>query len=217
MELKLKAQVRELNEKLEADILPAVLYGKEVENKSLKLNRIEFDKLFAQAGESNLIDLDFGDGAVKVLVKDLQRDVIKDTISHVDFYQVNMKEKVHAEVTFNFIGESKAVKELGGIFTNELDSVEIECMPSDLIDHIDIDISVLETFEEVIRVSDLKVPDSLRITNDPSNVVATVIAPRIIEEEAPVEAAEVEGENGEEKKEEGGEEKKEEAPAEKKE
>jgi len=191
MEFKLKADKREKNEKLAADIIPAVIYGKELASQSLKLKRVDFEKAFAGAGESNLIDLDFGDGVVKVLVKDTQRDVLKYTFTHVDFYQVNMKEKITAEIPLHFIGESKAIKELGGMLMKEINELEIECLPSDLVDHIDIDISVLNTYDDVIKIGDLTLSASFRLVhNNPSDVVAVVVEPKIQEEEVkPVEAA----------------------------
>ncbi len=190
MEFKLKAEKREKNEKLAADYIPAVLYGNGIESQSLKLKKVDFEKAYETAGESNLIDLDFGSGAVKVLVKDTQRDVLKYTFTHVDFYQVNMKEKVSTEIPFSFIGEAKAVKELGGMLMKEMDGIEIECLPSDLVDHIDVDISVLTTFDDVITVGDLILPKGFELKhNNAEDVVAKVVEPKAqeVEEVKPAE------------------------------
>jgi len=192
MELKLKAEKRVKNEKLGVDFIPAVIYGKDAESQSLKIRKVDFDKIFAAAGESNLIDLDFGTGIVKVLVKDTQRDVLKHTYSHVDFYQVNMKEKITTEIPFHFIGEAKAIKELGGMLMREINELEVECLPNDLVDHIDIDISVLNTFDDVVKIADLVLPKGFRlIHNHPEDVVVMVVEPKAqeVEEVKPVEAA----------------------------
>ncbi|MFA5131171.1 MAG: 50S ribosomal protein L25 [Patescibacteria group bacterium] len=204
MEFKLKAEKRSNNEKLAADTIAAVVYGKGVNNESLKMKRIDFEKTFSAAGESNLISLDFGAGAVKVLVKDLQRDPLKNTYTHVDFYQVNMKEKITTEIPLHFIGESKAIKELGGMLMKEINELEVECLPSDLVDHIDIDISVLATYDDVIKIGDLVLPETFRLThNHPSDVVVVVVEPKVqVEEEKPVEAAPAEAEAKDAKKEE---------------
>jgi large subunit ribosomal protein L25 len=140
-----------------------------------------------------LIDLDYGDGIKKVLVKDTQRDVLKYTFTHVDFYQVNMKEKITAEIPLHFIGESKALKELGGMLMKEINELEIECLPSDLVDHIDIDISVLNTYDDVIKIGDLTLSKGFRLVhNHPSDVVAVVVEPKAqVEEVKPAEAAPV--------------------------
>jgi len=168
--------------------LPAVIYGRGLETHSLTLKKIEFEKIFDMAGESNLINLDFGEGVVKVLVKDVQRDVLKDTISHVDFYQVNMKEKVTASIPLHFIGESKVVREQGGMLNRELDEIEVECLPGDLVDHIDVDISVLESFDDVIKISNLNLPKGLEVVSETDDVVVTLIKPKEEEEEALAEA-----------------------------
>ncbi len=190
MELKLSAQIREDNEKLSADFMPAVLYGKGIDNQNLKLKRNDFNKLFNLAGESNLINLDYGTGPVKVLIKDFQRDILKDFLTHVDFYQVNMKEKINTEIPLHFIGESKAVKELGGMLMKEIDAIEVECYPNDLVDHFDVDISVLKTFEDFIRVSDVNIPENMVLAQDGENIVVAAKPPRVEEVEVPVETEE---------------------------
>jgi len=187
MEIKLSAQKREKNEKLSADFIPGVVYGKGVENNSLKINKIEFDKAFAVAGESNLISLDFGEGSVKVLVKDTQRDVLKNTFTHVDFYQVNMKEKITAEIPLHFVGEAKAVKELGGALIKDIDHLEVECFPGDLVDHIDVDISVLHTFDDAIRINDLTLPKGVMAVSHTNEMIAAVREPKAEAEPIPSE------------------------------
>lgn len=190
MDLKLTAQPREKNEKLSPDFIPAVLYGKGVENKNLKIKKIDFDKIFSVAGESNLIKLNADGGAgVKVLIKDVQRDVLKNFVTHIDFYQVNMKEKIHTEIPLHFVGETKAVKELGGVLIKDINALEVECLPGDLIDHIDVDISVLNTFDDAIRINDLVLPPGIALTHHTNEVVATVMEPKV-EEEPVVEAVE---------------------------
>jgi len=179
MEWKLQAEKREKGEKINPDYIPAVVYGKGIENQNLKLKKMDFDKVFAAAGESNLISLDYGQGGKSVLVKDLQRDVLKHTVSHVDFFQVNMKEKVTAAVRLHFSGESKAVKELGGMLMKEMDELEVECLPGDLIDHVEVDISSLNTYDDMIRVSDLALPKALRVIGHaPEDVVVMIAEPK---------------------------------------
>ncbi len=204
MELKLQAEKRIDGEKLATDYIPAVVYGKGVANQNLKLKRVDFEKVFSAAGESNLIELDFGSSAVKVLVKDIQRDVLKYTFTHVDFYQVNMKEKITTEIPLHFVGESKAVKELGGMLMKEINEIEVECLPSDLVDHIDVDISALATYDDVVKIDSLTLPKGFRLThNHPSDVVAVVVEPKaIVEEVKPEEAAAPEAEAKDAKKEE---------------
>lgn len=195
MDLKLSAQLRPEGEKTPADRLPAVLYGKGRENVNLSLDLNDFVKIFEAAGESNLIELTVdGQETVKVLVKEVQQELIKDRPRHVDFYQVNMKDKIKTEIPLHFIGESKAVRELGGVFLREIDGVEVECLPGDLVDHIDVDISSLNTFDDEIRLNDLKLPDGMRLLAETNEIVAQVAEPAKQEveekpEDAPAEAA----------------------------
>lgn len=217
-EITLKAELRqEKDGKLEKldpmNFIPAIIYGPGAENKNLKIKKQEFDKIYAEAGESNLINLQIGsEASIKVLIKDLQRDVVKDFIIHADLYQVDMTKKITTEIPLEFIGESKAVKELGGILVKNMDAVEVQCLPTDLVDHIEVDLAALETFSDSINLHDLKLPQGMELTSETNDGIATVAEPKIQEEETP---AEEEG-AGEEKAEEGekNEEAKEEAPAE---
>ncbi len=189
MEIKLKAELRDKKEKLGLDFLPGVLYGKNFASQNLKLKKSDFDKVFARAGESNLVDLEIDSKITKVLVKDTQRDIMKNYFTHVDFYKVDMKEKITTEIPLHFIGESKAVKELGGVLIKDLSVLEIECLPGDLIDHIDIDISLLKTFDDAIRINDLHLPQGIALVHHTNEMIAAIRETRIQEEAAPVEAA----------------------------
>lgn len=190
MDFKISVEKREKKEKLAKDFMPAVIYGKGTETLSLKLKRNEFEKIFALAGESNLITLKLEGKDIKVLVKDTQKHAINSIIMHVDFYQVNMKEKVIAEIPLRFVGESKAVKTLGGMLNKDIDVLEVECLPSDLVNDIEVDISVLVSFDEAIRVADLKLPAGVVATAEPEEMVASVTEPKVEEEPEPVVAAE---------------------------
>ncbi len=189
MIIKLEAQTRENREKLSSDFIPGVLYGKERDNQNLKIKKINFNRVFREAGESNLIDLDYGDGVVKVLIKATQRDVLKDSFIHVDFYQVNMKEKIIAEIPLYFVGESPAIKELGGVLIKDSDVLAVECLPGDLVDHIDVDISVLKTFNDAIRVNDLKLSSGLSLMRDTNDMVAAIREPKAEEEEPEIDTS----------------------------
>ena len=184
MEINLTASIREKNEKLAPEFIPAVIYGKEAETKSLKMRRADFDKAFAAAGESNLISLEIDGQVSKVLVKETQHDVMKNIFTHADFYQVNMKEKITTEIPLHFVGESKAVRELGGTLIKDMSELEVECLPTDLVDHIDVDISVLNTFDDMIRVEDLVLPKGIALVHHTNDAVAAVREPKV---EAPAE------------------------------
>lgn len=160
-------------------VVPAVIYGHSLPSRTVSLEAGAFDAIFKQAGSTSLVDVTV-DGAtpVKALIHAIQRHPTTDRVIHVDLYQVKMTEKLEADIELNFIGESAAVKELGGIFIRTLDNVKVSCLPSDLVAAIDVDISVLKTFESRIHVSDLVVPAGLTILDKGEEVVASVTPPR---------------------------------------
>jgi len=160
-----------------------VLADSKIKTKNLVLSFNTFKKVYDKAGESALIDLTVvEEKPVKVLVQDVQYDPTKDTIIHVDFHQIRMDEKITTNVPIQIVGEASAVKELGGTMITTLDEIEIECLPGDLIHEIEVDISKLKTFDDMIHVKDLKVPDNIKILKEDDEVVISVMAPRTDEE-----------------------------------
>jgi len=198
--IELKAITRKLGDKKNNNSIPAVLYGQNIDNQNLELNKVEFEKTFAMAGESSLIDLIIDKkNPVTVIVKTTQKNPVKDNFIHVDFYQVDMNKKITTEITLNFINEAPAVKELGAVLLKDSDSIEIECLPGDLINHLDVDLSVLKNMHDSIRLEDLNFPDTIKVLNEGSVTIASVIEPRIeVEEEPTPSEEETKGEEGEE-------------------
>jgi large subunit ribosomal protein L25 len=191
MDIKLHGQIRVKQEKLTDDFIGAIVYGSGLENVLLKLKTVDFAKAFKHAGESNLIDLEIeGQGSFKVLIKEVQRDPVKDFFVHVDFYKVDMDKEITTEIPLEFIGESKAVKELGAMLIKSIDQVEVECLPKDLVDHIDIDISVLAEIGDSLQIKDIKWPKGLKILNNEEDALASIVEPRVEEEVAPTPVAE---------------------------
>lgn len=188
MEIKLKTEKRERAEKLPKDQVAAIIYGSGSENQLLKMKGNDFLKVYGVAGVSNLIELELDGKKNNVIVKEIQKHPVKNNIIHVDFYQVNMKKVIVAEIPFHFIGESKAVKEQGGLLLKGIDYLSVECLPGDLLDHIDIDISLITKIGQSLRVEDLKLPASLKVLANPSDSIVTVAEQR---EEAVVEPEKV--------------------------
>lgn len=174
--------------------IPAVIYGFGVANKSIKVKQHDFAKAFQIAGEFNLVDLSIdSDPAVKVIVKDVQRDGLTDNITHIDFYQVDMTKKIFAEIPLNFIGEAKAVKDLGGTLVKNMDTVKVSCLPGDLVSQIEVDISKLESFDQFIRLHDLILPQGVELASATNEAVVGVVETKVEVEAPKVEAAPVEG------------------------
>lgn len=175
--------------------VPVVLYGNDVENTQLTCDYSELYRTYAKAGESVIVELDAAGKKVPVLFHELQFEPVSDKIVHVDFFAVDMKKEIEARVPLHFVGESEAVKSLGGVLVTVMDHVTVRCLPADLPQSLDIDITSLETFADALSVSDIKVPDAVTITDSEDARVATVQEPR---REEVVEETPAEGEEGEE-------------------
>lgn len=214
--LSLKVQSRELKGRKtkkikEEGLIPAVVYGHGFKSKSIQVLALDFKKVFKETGESTLINLEI-DGAkpIKVLVYDLQFHPLRDSLEHVDFYKIKEGEKIKVETGLNLIGEALAVKELGGVLFQNLNKVEIECLPEDLIHEIEVDITVLKTFEDIIRIKDLNIPSKVKILDNREEMVVQVERPKEEVEEEKLEEEETEEEKeGEETEEKEGESKEE--------
>lgn len=173
-------------------VTPGVLYGHGIENIMLSIPTKTLEKVYKQAGESTLLDLTVdGKDQRKVIIQDVQYDNVRGNIIHIDLHEVKMTEKLTTEIPLKFIGESKAVKESGGVFVANMDHLKVECLPGDLVHEIEVDISVLVDFESAVHIKDIKVPKGIELLDNADEVVAVVAPPRA-EEETP--AAPAEGE-----------------------
>lgn len=200
--LELKAEVRETTGKHVGQLrrrgyVPAVLYGKGIEADPIQIEAKALRKVLAQAGTHQLIALQIGKTKPRMtLARDIQIDAVKRNLLHVDFYAVNMREKVTAEVPLVFVGVSPAVKDLGGILVHSMAEIEIECMPADLLAAVEVDVTGLTELDAMLTVADLKVPSTITILSDPESMVAKVEAPsvaaEVLEEEAAAASAEPE-------------------------
>jgi large subunit ribosomal protein L25 len=176
----------------EQGLIPAELYGHGSENVHLSVPIKEFTKLFKEAGESTIINLNLENEKLPVLIHDLQKNPLTDEISHIDFYQVRMDEKISTSVPLEFIGEAPAVREKGGILIKAVQEIEIEALPADLPHKIEVDLSKLSDIGTNIHVKDLKIDEKVKVLIDAETVVVTVTEPAKEEvEEKPVSVEEV--------------------------
>lgn len=175
--------------------IPATIYGKGLESKSVQFLAVELNKLFEEAGESALVNLILEKESLPVLFRNPQYHAIEGNLIHIDCYKVNLREKISAMVPIEFIGESQAVKD-GKTLVTVTDEIEIEALPADLPEKIEVDLVVLETIDSTITVADLKIDTSkLEVLTDKEQLVAKVEEPRAVEEVvAPVEEVVAPGE-----------------------
>lgn len=171
--------------------VPCVVYGNAVKNTTLTAEHNEIYKVYSKAGESTLVELTVDGKQVPVLFHELQFDPVSNRITHVDFYAVNMKKEVEADIPLHFVGKSPAVVDLGAIMVTGHDKVTVKCLPSDLPHALEVDISSMAQFGDHVTVANINVPKGVTVMDDPAVVVASVQEPR--KEEEPVVAEVAEG------------------------
>lgn len=187
-------------------LLPANVYGKGLDSHALQIKLSDFQSVFKQVGETGLIDLEFAGKTKPVLVKNLQMNYQSNTPLHVDFYQVNLKEKVKTMVAIILTGEAQAVTDKTGILLQTLSDVEVEALPDKLPENVEVSVEGLAEVGSQITVGDIPSSDDVTILTDAGQTVAK-IAELVVEEPEPAEGEESAEEGSEEKAEEGTDEK----------
>src|ERR1051325_10727788 len=170
--------------------LPAVIYGRHTEPVSINLDSHSASMTLAKLTSSSLVTIKVDGTEHLALVREKQRDYIKNRLLHVDFLAVSLTEKLRTEVAIHFIGVSPAVKDFNAVMVHNLEEVEVECLPDDLPERIDVDISMLNRPGEGIRLRDVHVSDKVRLLGDPDTMVAVATFAKVEEETAAVPGAE---------------------------
>ena len=170
--------------------LPAIVYGHNTEATPITLDKLEFQKVFVKSGRTHLIDLAIDGRTDKVLVREIQIHPRRLGPIHVDFYQVNLQEKIEVEVPVHLIGESAAVKRGDGDILQPMHSVRVECLPSDIPEAFEIDITPLEEIDMELRVSELKVPQGVTVLDEPDQLIVKIVPKRELKVEEEIPAAE---------------------------
>ncbi|OQA74288.1 MAG: 50S ribosomal protein L25 [bacterium ADurb.Bin243] len=191
-QVSIKAEVRKsagtsANNKLKTKgRIPAVLYGQGKESTMLTLTKLDFENIFRKNNKRAIYSVNFNDGAKDVikntLIKDIQYDPIKMRIMHVDFYEYDEHKKIRTMVPVITHGTPIGLKK-GGILTHIKDQIEIDCLPINIPDHFEIDVTGLD-LHHAIRVGDIKVAPEVHVISDPHDVLVTVATPRVEEEAA---------------------------------
>jgi large subunit ribosomal protein L25 len=204
--IRMKATIRETvgkaNRRLDDSELAGVIYGAAVESHAVTVDRHAFEQVLTHEGNiaSKLIELTLDGGKpLHVIVKSLQHDPLKGTVTHVDFWAVNMRRPVTTTVPVHFEGDAPGVK-TGGVFMHNVQHINVEALPDDLPEFVTVDISGLEVGDSV-HVRDLIAPAGVTVLDAEDEIVASVVAPAKEEEEAVSEEAaepEVIGEAAEE-------------------
>ncbi|MBD3238818.1 MAG: 50S ribosomal protein L25 [Candidatus Moranbacteria bacterium] len=194
----------------EAEAIPAIVYGSKIKPTHLTINKKQAKKIAESLHESSLMSLNI-DGEAKtrkVILQDYQQDKLTNKLLHLDFFEVDMKKEIQTQVPIEFKGVSPAVKNSGGILVKNINELDIKCLPDDLPEAIEIDLSQLENLNDSLYVNDLKINQNVTILNSPDSAIVTINEPRSekeleqIKEEVETDVSQVEGvEDKEESKE----------------
>ena len=185
-------------------LIPAHVFGNKIETEHVSVNTLEFKKVYSEAGETGLVDLKIGGRNLPagrqevrpVLIREVQLDPLTDAPLHVDFYQVNLSEKVTVAVPVSLIGDEPEIVHTGeAVVIQPLMEVEVEALPDNLPEKIEVDITTLRAIDDAILVSSLKVPEGVTVVTDPEAVVVkrdnavTEEMKKLMEEQAAEQAA----------------------------
>ena len=171
--------------------LAAVVYGHNAEATPLVLDRLEFQKVFVKSGRTHLVDLVVdGDRTEKVLVREIQTHPRRLGPIHVDFYQVSLEEKIRVEVPVHLTGESAAVKRGDADILQPIHALEVECLPTDIPEEFEVDLTPLEEIDAELRVSEIHVPKGVTVLADPDELVVKIVHKRELKVEEELPAAE---------------------------
>lgn len=187
-------------------IIPGHVFGKKVETESVAVKAADFAKVYKEAGETGLIDLKIGEEKVRpVLIRQVQVDPVRGEILNIDFYQVNLLEKTTVNVPITLTGEEPEIVHTGeAVVIQPMMEVEVEALPADLPENIEVDITPLKAIDDAITVADLKVPSGVTILAEPEVVVVkldnavTAEMQELLEEQAAEAAAATEAAAAEE-------------------
>ena len=174
--------------------LPAVMYGSEIGSLPIVLDARSASKVLMNVTSSSVVMISLDGKEYPALVRERQRDVILGNLLHVDFQVVSLTEKIRAKVGIELVGEAPAVKDFNAVIVTGMDALEVESLPQELPERIEIDISVLKEVGDGIFVRDVVVSDKVEILDDPDAMIVFATSGR--EEELPTEGEEMLEEEG---------------------
>lgn len=158
--------------------LPAVIYGHNMEAVAISLEAHSAGLSIPKLTSSSIVNIELDGKLIPALVREKQKNYIKNTLIHVDFLAISLTEKIHAAVSIHFFGLSPAVKDFSAIIVHNLNQLEVEALPTDLPERIEVDLSNLAKIGDAIHVRDLSLPEAVTVLSDPDIMVAVATATR---------------------------------------
>jgi large subunit ribosomal protein L25 len=159
-----------------AGLLPGVIYGYNFESTPITLDARNAGRVIPRLTSSSIVNIDLDGKLIPALVREKQKNYIKNVLTHVDFLAVSMTEKIRAEVSLHFSGLAPAIKEFSAAIVNNMSSVEVEALANDLPERIEVDLSVLAKIGDTIHVRDLIIPENVTLLTDIDEMVAVATA-----------------------------------------
>jgi len=176
-------------------ITPAHLYGHDITSMALQCDTDALQDLVAHAGRTRLVNLEVDSEKPRtVFIREIQRDTISRELLHVDFYQVKRTEKIAVDVPIVIVGEAPAMKFKGRMIVHGINSLSVECLPTDVPPQIEVDITQLEEVEQAINVKDIVLDSGITVHEDPEQLVVKVSEVAVKEEVEEVPEVEEEAE-----------------------
>lgn len=178
--LKLEVQLRKLVGKKakklrKQGLVPANIFGPEFKSKAISVNLKDLLKTYKIAKETGVVYLKLDKEEIPVLIKNIQRHPVNDFILHVDFRKIDLKKKIETTVPVKIIGQSEAVSQKGGVLLIQTELINIEALPENIPQQIEVDISIIKEIGQEIKVSDLKKSDKYEIKTEADKVVVSVV------------------------------------------
>lgn len=182
--------------------VPAVVYGKNLASKAISVSAIEFLKTLKITGKNGIITLATDDGMFEVIAHDVQKEPLKGGLIHIDFYKVDMKKEMDANVAIHLIGEAQGAKD-GGIVQQSLHELSVRTLPTNIPEAIEVDISEM-LIGDSLQVADLPKSSEYEINNEPEEGIMSILAPSLNnepdEQQEEADKEEAEAENSAEEK-----------------
>ena len=162
--------------------LPAIMYGRHTENPiAIVLDTRDTTRALAKVSSSSLVMIDLDGQQIPALIREKQRDFIKNRLLHIDFLVVSLTEKLTASVSIELTGLSLAVKDFNAVLVSGLSEIEVECLPTDLPEKIVVDLAALAKVGDTIHVSDLVLAENIKILSSPEEMIVIATAAKVEE------------------------------------
>jgi len=151
--------------------IPSIIYG-QGENINILINGHTFKKIYPKLTRSTILNLNLENKKIDVLIKDYDKNSLKDQFMHIDFYQIDQNKVIHVQIPLEFVGTAIGMRE-GGILEKHLVSLDIECLPKDIVNHFEVNIEHLK-INESLHVKDIKLDKKYKVLSHPDDVIVRI-------------------------------------------